>query len=198
MLARVLGTPAKSLERPVARALSVGHRLQRREGLRGDDEKRFRRIEIARRLHEIGAIDVGNEAESHGAVAVMLQRLVRHHGPEVGAADADVDDVAYALARMTLPLATAHTLGEVGHLVEHGMNLGHDVLAVYDYRNADGPSIINCVSVNVISLFYYCYAAVICACLTHFSRNTRAICSCVTKPRRRPPVARWRVVWNWR
>src|ERR1700724_2319716 len=132
MLGHGLDIAAKSLERPVARALSVGHRLQRREGLRGDDEKRFRRIEIARRLHEIAAIDVGNEAERHGAVAVMFQRLVRHHGPEVGAADADVDDVAYALARMTLPLTAAHTVGEVGYLVEHGINLGHDVLAVYD------------------------------------------------------------------
>ena len=31
---------------------------------------------------------------------------------------------------MTFPLATAHAVGEVGHLVEHGVNFGHNVLAV--------------------------------------------------------------------
>ena len=64
------------------------------------------------------------------AVAVVLQRLVGHHRPEVGAADADVDDVADALAGVALPLAAAHALGERRHLVEHGVDLGHDVLAV--------------------------------------------------------------------
>ena len=143
-----LGIAAKAPERPIARALRVGHRLQRREGLRGDDEQRFRRIEIARRFDEIGAVDVGDEAERHGAVAVVLERLVGHHRPEVGAADADIDDVADALAGVALPLAAADAVGEVGHLVEHGMNLRHDVLAVDDdgcaFRRAqrhvqDGP-----------------------------------------------------------
>ena len=66
----------------------------------------------------------------------MPQRLVGHHRPEVRAADADVDDVADALAGVALPLAAADAVGEVGHLVEHGMHLRHDVLAVHDDRCA--------------------------------------------------------------
>ena len=71
------------------------------------------------------------------ALAVVLQRLVGHDRTEVRAADADVDDVADALAGVALPVAAAHSVGEVGHLVEHRVNLGHDVLAVdYDRRAA--------------------------------------------------------------
>ena len=114
--------------------VGVGHRLQRREGLGRDDEQGLRRVEIAGRLHEIGAVDVGDEAERHGAIAVMLERLVGHHRPEVGAADADVDDVADAFAGVALPRAAADAVREVGHLVEHGVDLGHDVLAVDEDR----------------------------------------------------------------
>jgi hypothetical protein len=89
-----LGVAAQAAQRPVARAVRIGHGLQGREGLRGDDEQRFRRIEIACRLHEVGAVDVGHEAERHGTVAVEFERLVRHHRPEVRAADTDIHDVA--------------------------------------------------------------------------------------------------------
>ena len=78
------------------------------------------------------AVHVGDEAEGQGALAVMPERFVGHHRPEVGAADADVDDVANALAGVALPRAAAHAVGEVGHLVEHRMDLGHHVLAVHD------------------------------------------------------------------
>ena len=123
---------AETRERPVARRVGVGHRLQRREGLRRDDEEGLRWIEIADGFREVGAIDVGDEPKRHGAVAVVLERLVGHHRAEVGAADADVDDVANALAGVALPRAAADPVGEVGHLVEHGVDLGHHVLAVHD------------------------------------------------------------------
>jgi hypothetical protein len=126
------GFAAEAAQRPIARALRVGHRLQRGEGLRGDDEQRFRSIQIARRFDKIGAIDIGHEVERHGAVAVVLERLIRHHRPEIGAANADIDDVADALSGVSLPLAAADAVGKVGHLVEHGVNLGYDVLAVDD------------------------------------------------------------------
>ena len=116
--------------------MGVGHRLQRREGFRRDDEQRLRRIEVVDGLREVGAIDVRHEAERHGAVAVMLEGLVGHHRPEVGAADADVDDVADALAGVALPGAAADAVAEVRHLVEHGVDLGHHVLAVDDDRCA--------------------------------------------------------------
>ena len=91
-------------ERPLARGLRVRHRLERRERLRGDDEERLVGGQVARRLGEVGRVDVRDEAEGQVAPRVVPQRLVRHHRPEVGAADADVDDVADRLARMALPL----------------------------------------------------------------------------------------------
>ncbi len=127
---------AETVQRPGPRAEGVGHGLQRGEGLRGDDEQGLGRIEVADRLHQVAAVDVGNEAETQVAVAVIAEGLVRHHRPEVGAADADVDHVADGPARVAKPLAAAHAAGEVGHPVEHGVDLGHDVLTVDDDRGA--------------------------------------------------------------
>ena len=136
----VLGDGASSpslLNEPRARHVGVAHRLERRERLGGDDEQRLGGVEILRRLGEGGAVDVGDEAEAQVAVAVGTQRQVGHLGPEVRAADADVDDVADALAGMALPFAGAHALGKVGHAAEHGMHVGHDVAAVdLDHRVA--------------------------------------------------------------
>ena len=124
-------SPPRPLERPIARALRIGHRLQRGEGLGRNDEQRFRRVEVAGGLHEVSAVHVGDEAERHVALAVMLECLVGHDRPKVGAADADVDHVADAFAGMAFPLAAADAVGEIGHLVEHGVDLGHDILAVH-------------------------------------------------------------------
>ncbi len=66
--------------------------------------------------------------------AVMPERFVGHDRTEIGAADADIDDVANAFSSVALPFAAAHAVGEVGHLVEHGMNFGHDVLSVDQNR----------------------------------------------------------------
>jgi hypothetical protein len=136
MLGDRLGIAAEAAQRPIPRAVRVGHGLQRGEGLRRDDEQRLRRIEVARRLDEIRSVDVGHEPERHGAVAVVSERLVRHHRPEIGAADADVDHVANALSGMSFPLAAADAIGEVSHLVEHGMDLRDDILSVDDDRGS--------------------------------------------------------------
>jgi hypothetical protein len=40
----------------------VHHRLLRREGLRGDDDQRRRRVEAVQRVVELGRVDVGDEA----------------------------------------------------------------------------------------------------------------------------------------
>ena len=103
---------AAGRQQPLARGVRVGHGLERGEGLRGDDEKRLRRIEIAHRLGDVRAVDIGDEAEGHRAVAVVSQRFVRHHGPEVRAADADIDHIPDAPAGMAFPRPAAHPLGE--------------------------------------------------------------------------------------
>ena len=130
---KCLAMACSSLERrqhPGARGVGVGHRLLGGEGLGRNDEQRLRRVEIARGLGEVGAIDVRDEAEDHVARGVVAQRLVGHDRAEVRAADADVDDVADALAGVALPLAAAHPVGEVGHLVQHRVHFRHDILAV--------------------------------------------------------------------
>ena len=129
---------------PGAGRVGVGQRFQRRECLGRDDEQRFGRIEIARRLGQVGAVDVRDKAERQIAVAVVPQRFIRHDRAEVGAADADVDDVFDPLAGVALPLAAANAIGKVGHLVEHGMNLGDDVLAIDDDRRPRGARRATC------------------------------------------------------
>ena len=66
----------------------------------------------------------------------MFERLVGHHRTKVGTADADVDDVLDAFAGVALPLAAPDAVGEIGHLVEHGMDLGHDVFSSHDNGRA--------------------------------------------------------------
>jgi hypothetical protein len=80
----------------------------------------------------VGTVDVGDEAKRHGALAVMLQGFIGHHRPQVGAADADVNNVSNPLARVPFPLAAPHPLGKIRHLIENGMDLRHYVLAIDD------------------------------------------------------------------
>src|SRR5262245_64294595 len=62
----------------------------------------------------------------------MLQCFVSHDRPEVGAADANVDDVANAFAGMAFPGAGAYAIGKTSHLIKYGVDLGHHVLAIND------------------------------------------------------------------
>ena len=63
-------------------------------------------------------------------VGEVGERFGGHAGPEVGAADADVDDGPDPLAGVAGPLAAPHPVGEPAHLVEDGVDRGNDVLAV--------------------------------------------------------------------
>src|SRR5271154_2057251 len=99
-----LGIAAKTAERPIARTLRVGHGFQRREGFRGNNEQRFGRIKVACRLNEIGAVDVGHEAERYCAVAENLEPLIPHPRPWAAPADADIDGVADKFSAVAFPL----------------------------------------------------------------------------------------------
>ena len=52
-----------------------------------------------------------------------LECLVRHRRAEIGSADADVDDVRDAVV-------ASYAICEDGHLVEHVVNVGHDIRTV--------------------------------------------------------------------
>src|SRR5580765_4134439 len=60
----------------------------------------------------------------------MLESLERHYWPEVGAANADVDDIANPLSGIAFPRAIANAIREFGHSVEHFVDLRHDILAI--------------------------------------------------------------------
>jgi hypothetical protein len=115
-------------QQPIARGMR--HGLQCGEGLGGDNEQRLGRIEIAHRLGEIRAIDIGHEAQRHGPLAVVPQRFVGHDRPKVRPADADIDHIADPFAGMTLPGAAAQPLSEIRHRVQNGMDVGHHIAAI--------------------------------------------------------------------
>ena len=96
------------------RGVRVGHRLLRREGLAGDDEQRLVRLHPPQHRREIVAVDVGDEVQRQRRVRERVERAHRHLRPEIGAADADVDDMTDAARRRV-----AHALGEVEHALEH-------------------------------------------------------------------------------
>ena len=58
---------AEAAQEPCSGGACVGHRLESGEGLRRDDEQRLGGVEVAGRLGEVGAVDVGHEA--HGQLA---------------------------------------------------------------------------------------------------------------------------------
>jgi hypothetical protein len=103
MLSDRLFIATQTFDQPIASCLAVGHRFQGREGFGRNDEQGLRRVEIVDGFREVCAVDIGNKAKRHSSLAVVLECLVGHYRPEVGAADADVDDVANALAGVTLP-----------------------------------------------------------------------------------------------
>ena len=111
-LAMAAWSPPRSRQEPVTCAARVGHGLQRGESLGGDDEERLGRVQVEGGLHEIDAVHVGDKPERHVALAVVAQGFVGHHGAEVRAADAHVDDVFDTLAGETFPIAAANAVAE--------------------------------------------------------------------------------------
>src|SRR5271157_6085863 len=114
--------------------MSVGHRLERGESLRRNDEKCLRWIQVLNGFRKIRVIDVGNKTKRQSALAVMLERLVSHHRPKVRTTDADVDDVANAFGGVAQPSAASDAIREVRHFIQHGVDFRHDVHSVNNDR----------------------------------------------------------------
>ena len=134
MLGHRLFVAPETRQRPVAGRVGVGHRLQGGKGFGRNYKEGFRWIKILDRLREVGAIDIGNEPERQGSIAIVFERLVGHHRPQVGAPNADVDDVPNTLAGVAQQDATPDTVGKVGHLVQRGVDLWHHVFTVHGDR----------------------------------------------------------------
>ena len=84
---------------------------------------------------EVGPVDVGHEAEVEVPVDEGVECDGGHGRAEVGAADADVDDVGQPLPRDASAFPGTHGGGEASHLVEDLVHIGNDVVArVFDDR----------------------------------------------------------------
>ena len=126
----------ESLEHCSLGRFGVGHGLKRRERLGSDDEERLFDVHLLEGFGHVGAVDVRNKVDFRGGLAgnrlfcIRLESFGHHHRTEVGTADTDVHNVLDGLAGVALPLAGTHELGEFFHVLEHGANFGHHVLAV--------------------------------------------------------------------
>merc|ERR1719187_791659 len=84
-------------------------------------------VQLLQDLRYVGAVDVGDKVDL-GPDGERLESLRDHERPEVGASNADVDNVRDALAGETFPLAADDSPTEVLHVVQHSVDTGHHVL----------------------------------------------------------------------
>mmetsp|Transcript_123357 Transcript_123357/g.345342 ORF Transcript_123357/g.345342 Transcript_123357/m.345342 type:complete len:584 (+) Transcript_123357:170-1921(+) len=135
---------AQLLDEPLLDGPRVQHGLRRGERLRDDEDERCLGVEPVERALHVDGVHVGEEAHAPalrrlGGLGVRPQGLVDELHAEVGAADADGDDICELLAGEAGPLAGADLLRESLHVVEHLPDLGDDVLAIdADLRVARG------------------------------------------------------------
>ena len=125
-------------EAPFPGGVGVLEGLLGGEGLGADDEQGLGRVQPLGGLGEVGGVDIGDEAQVERSVAVVPERLVGHHRPQVRAADADIDHVADAFPGVPLPFTGADPVGEGRHPVQHGVHVGHHVPAVHQDALAAG------------------------------------------------------------
>ena len=76
------------------------------------------------------AVDVRDEVHFWPAVAIGGERVRRHRRAEVGAADADIDDVAEFVGGDAADFAGADLVGKGEEFLQRFMDFGDDVLAV--------------------------------------------------------------------
>src|SRR5207253_2446932 len=105
-----------AFQEPLLGALGIGERFLRRKGLGGDDEKCSLRAQVLDGLRQVSAVHIRHKMNVEARLPVWLEGFGDHDGSEVGAADADVDDVGDGLASVALPGAAADRLREFPHM----------------------------------------------------------------------------------
>ena len=116
--------------KPGAGAFGVGQGFGGGEGLRADDEQGFRGVEGVGQIVQFLAIDRGDKMAVHPGVAEIVQGLVSHGGAEIGAADADVDDLAQGFAAAAGVFALVDRIDELRDALEFGVYGRHHVFAI--------------------------------------------------------------------
>ncbi len=130
----------EALQEPATGGMGVGHGFEGGEGLGADDEEGLLRVEVPGGLRKIGPVDVGDEAEDAAPVGIEPEGLIGHHRPQVGAADADVDDILDRPSRGSLPGAVPDLSGEALHPVEDLVDLPDDIDAVHHKPGRPGQA----------------------------------------------------------
>jgi hypothetical protein len=125
------GPTASIVERPIAESIEY---LPPTQSQKPNAFAGSIRVEAPSRLEQVAPVDVRDEAEGDLAIAVRTEGVVRHRGPEIGAADPHVDNRANAPPRVASPLARPDALRERRHRVQHRVDLRDDVATVDDER----------------------------------------------------------------
>ena len=73
-------------------------------------------------------------------MAVILQRFKGHYGPQIGAADTNIDHSSNALARVAFPGPAANLPSKLRHFVENCVNLGNNIRTIGKYLFAFGSA----------------------------------------------------------
>ena len=95
-----------------------------------------RRVEPAQRVAYVRPVDIRDEMAAQLRRRKGRERPRGHGGAEIGAADADVDDVGHRLPERAAHPSLAHVRREAQHLFPCADGLGHHVLAVDENRLA--------------------------------------------------------------
>jgi len=82
----------------------------------------------------MGAIDIGDKITLYPLNPIRPQRFRDHDGPQITAADADIDDVFYLLSCIAFPLAAVYPFAKCLHLRQYPVYIGHDILTIAVYR----------------------------------------------------------------
>ncbi len=129
--ARIGARPERRREPRLGRR-RVGERFLRGERLGGHDEQRRRRIERREGTREVLGIDVRHElnAQALRFARRKAQGVAREQRPEVGAADADVHDIAQRASGRADAHAAANARRDRLHPRLHRADVGHHVAAV--------------------------------------------------------------------
>ena len=77
---------------PLMRHARIGEGFHGGEAFRGHDHQRAGGIEAGERIGDVGRIEIGHEMAAR-AVVIRGKRAGGHGGAEIGAADADIDDI---------------------------------------------------------------------------------------------------------
>ncbi|EPE06598.1 hypothetical protein F503_02726 [Ophiostoma piceae UAMH 11346] len=126
VLGNVGNIAAGLFQEPGLGCVGVGGGLGRRERLGGDQEQRGLGVGGGQRLGHVGAVNVADKVQRRAGGAVVLEGLGDHDGAQVGAANADVDNVSQLLAGVAGPGAAADLLAELLHVLEHVVDAAGD------------------------------------------------------------------------